>query len=167
VIGWWRRTYGANPLHLLALLACFALAGYAVLQASHGPLPLRMGLWFVGAVVAHDLVLFPIYALADRSALRLLPRAGRRMPIPGNVNYVRVPALLSGLLLLMFFPLILRRSEPAYGAASGLNEAPYLDRWLLLTGAAFAVSAVLLAVHVGRRRRAGDSPAHPDPVLKH
>ena len=23
------RWYGANPLHLLALLACFALAGYA------------------------------------------------------------------------------------------------------------------------------------------
>ena len=26
--------YGANPLHLLGLLACFALAGYAVLRTA-------------------------------------------------------------------------------------------------------------------------------------
>ena len=26
------RWYGANPLHLLALLACFGLAGYAAAQ---------------------------------------------------------------------------------------------------------------------------------------
>ncbi len=160
---WWRRTYGAHPLHLLSLLACFALAGYAALQASHGPLPLRMAVWFIGAVIAHDLVLFPLYALADRSLTRLLPR---RRPVlaAGGVNYVRVPSLLSGLLLLLFFPIILRRSEPAYGAASGLNETPYLARWLLLSGAAFAVSAVLLAVRVGRSRRAGSSSPQPEPA---
>jgi len=162
VTGWWRRTYGAHPLHLLSLLACFALAGYAALQASRGPLPLRMAVWFIGAVIAHDLVLFPLYALADRSLTRLLPH---RRPVlgAGGVNYVRVPALLSGLLLLVFFPLILRRSEPAYGAASGLNEAPYLARWLLLSGAGFAVSAVLFAVRAGRSRRAGDEPARGEP----
>lgn len=161
---WWRRAYGANPLPLLSLLACFALAGYAALQASHGPLPLRMALWFVGAVIAHDLVLFPLYTLADRSALRILPRGRRRQAIAGSVNYVRMPALLSGLLLLVFFPLILRQSEPAYGAASGLDEAPYLARWLLLSGIAFAVSAVLFAVGVGRRRRAGGSAPQPEPA---
>jgi hypothetical protein len=148
-----RRAYGAHPLHLLSLLGCFALAGYAVLQASHGPLPVRMGIWFFGALVAHDLVLFPLYALADRSLGALLPRRrGRRLALAGSINYVRVPALLSGLLLLMFFPLILRRSEDAYGRASGLDASPYLGRWLLITGIAFAVSAVVFALRAGRAR---------------
>ncbi|MCW2725017.1 MAG: hypothetical protein JWN35_1938 [Frankiales bacterium] len=151
----WRDRYGAGPLHLLSLLACFALAGYAFLQASHGPLPLRMAVWFVGALIAHDLVLFPLYALADRSLTALRPR--RTVRDPGAVNYLRVPALLSGLLLLMFFPLILRRSEGPYGAASGLDQAPYLGRWLLLTGLAFGISAVLYAVRA--RRGPGPSPA--------
>jgi len=146
-----RRTYGAHPLHLLSLIACFALAGFAVLQASHGPLPLRMAVWFIGAVVGHDLLLFPLYALADRSLSTAIPRRRGRFLTPiGTVNYIRVPALLSGLLLLLFFPLILRKSEGSYGAASGLDQSPYLARWLLLTGIAFTVSAVLYAL---RRRK--------------
>jgi hypothetical protein len=148
-----RRTYGAHPLHLLSLLACFALAGYAVLQASHGPLPLRMAVWFLGALIGHDLLLFPLYALADKTLATIVPRRrGRLLTRPGTVNYLRVPALLSALLLLMFFPLILRKSEGPYGAASGLDESPFLGRWLLLTGVAFAMSAVLLAI---RMRRSG------------
>lgn len=145
-----RRTYGAQPLHLLSLLACFALAGYAFLQASHGPLPLRMAVWFVAAIIAHDLVLFPFYALADRSLSTATRRQDRSRMSTGAVNYLRVPALLSGLLLLVFFPLILRRSEPTYGAASGLDQSPYLARWLLLTGVAFTISALLFAL---RRRK--------------
>jgi hypothetical protein len=154
MIGLFRRTYGSNPLHLLSLLACFGLAGYAVLQAAHGPLPLRMAAWFVGALIGHDLLLFPLYAVADRTLTTLVPRRrGRLLTPPGTVNYLRVPALLSGLLLLMFFPVILRRSEGPYGAASGLDQSPYLARWLLLTGAAFAVSAVLLALRWRRSAR--------------
>jgi hypothetical protein len=149
-----RRTYGAHPLHLLSLLACFALAGYAVLQAAHGPLPLRMGVWFVGALIGHDLLLFPLYALADKTLATVVPRRrGRLLTRPGTVNYLRVPALLSGLLLLMFFPVILRRSEGPYGAASGLDQSPYLARWLLLTGLAFTVSALLLAIRSRRSAR--------------
>jgi len=146
------RAYGANPLHLLALVASFALAAYAVLLASSGPLPLRMAVWFVGAVLLHDLVLFPLYALADRALGLVVRRRGRTGPA-GGVNYVRVPALLSGLLLLMFFPVILRRSEPAYATASGLDQSPYLGRWLLLTAALFLASAVVLAVRTGLSRR--------------
>lgn len=149
-----KRSYGAHPLHLISLLACFALAGYAVLQASKGPLPLRMAIWFVGALIAHDLVLFPLYALIDRTVSGALPRR-RRLPSLGGINYLRVPALLSGLLLLMFNPLILRRSEDAYNARSGLDQSPYLARWLLLTGIAFAVSAVLFAIAARR------GPARP------
>ena len=147
------RRYGASPLHLLSVLTCFALAGYAALQAADGPRPLRMAVWFVGALIAHDLVLFPLYALADRALTSALP-SRRRVPVAGGVNYVRVPALLSGLLLLMFFPLILRRSEDPYFNASGLDQSPYLGHWLLITGVLFGVSAVLFAVDLGRKRSA-------------
>ncbi|MCU1673525.1 MAG: hypothetical protein JWN77_1638 [Frankiales bacterium] len=156
-----RRLYGAHPLHLLSLLGCFALAGYAALQASSDPKALRIALWFLGALIAHDLVLFPLYALSDRLVGGLLPRRrhhGRLVALPGTVNFVRVPALLSGLLLLVFFPVVLRRSEPAYGAASGLDQSPYLGRWLLITGVLFLGSAVLYALRVRRTRE----PAHTD-----
>jgi hypothetical protein len=58
------RWYGANPLHLLALIGCFLVAGYAAdrLVPSN---PLGVGIWFLGAVVGHDLVLMPLYSLAD------------------------------------------------------------------------------------------------------
>ncbi len=161
---WWRRRYGSSPLHLLALIACFALSAYAALQVSGNPAVVRIGLWFLGAVIAHDLVLFPLYALADRCLTGL---RGRRPATParGTVNYLRVPALLSGLLLLVFCPLILRRGDGPYGAASDLDQAPYLRHWLLIAAALFLGSAVVLAVRTGRRaatdglRRSGSEAA--------
>ena len=145
-----RRHYGAGPLHLLALLACFALAGAAAQHVSHDPLRLRYLVWFVGAALVHDLLLFPLYALLDRSAGALVHR--RRAPDRGSVNWVRVPALLSGLLLLVFAPVVLQRSEGAYGIASGLDQDAYLGRWLAITGVLFLASAVLYALR-GRRPR--------------
>jgi len=148
----WRRTYGANPLQLLALLGCFALSGWAALQVARAPLAVRTGLWFLAAVIAHDLVLFPLYALLDRSLGSLTHRI-RHRPAPGSsVNYVRVPALLSGLLLLVFAPGILRRGGQAFGRASGLDQSPYLGRWLAITAVLFLGSAVVYAVRRGSRR---------------
>ncbi|PZS19620.1 MAG: hypothetical protein DLM60_09890, partial [Pseudonocardiales bacterium] len=63
-------------------------------------------LWFLGAVIAHDLVLFPLYALADRSlstglrSLRPGSPPGRTPPRVAALNYLRVPILGTGLLLL-------------------------------------------------------------------
>jgi hypothetical protein len=72
--GWVRRWYGASPLHLLALVAAFALAGYAV-RAVVAAGPWRgFAEWFIVAIVAHDLLLFPLYSLADLPLRRLLPR---------------------------------------------------------------------------------------------
>jgi hypothetical protein len=144
----WRASYGDTPLHLLSQLATVALAGYAALQASHGPLPKRMAVWFLVAAIAHDLVLFPLYSLINRLV------AGRRSrrAVSGAVNYVRVPVMLSGLLLLVTYPLVLRRSEDSYGRASGLNQAPYLGRWLLITAALCTGSALLFAVRSVRHR---------------
>lgn len=143
------RTYGAGPLHLLALLGSFALAGAAALQVSSDPLRLRYLAWFVGAALVHDLVLFPLYALLDRSAGALVRR--RRTAAPGSVNWVRVPALLSGLLLLVFGPTVFQRGEAPFATASGLDMDGYLGRWLALTAALFLGSALLYALR-GRRR---------------
>jgi hypothetical protein len=149
------RAYGANPLHLLALLASFAVAGYAVAHLVHEPTFVRILVWFLAAVVVHDLILFPLYALADRSlagALRALwPRHGSPARVPAR-NYLRVPALGAGLLLVVFLPGIIRLGQSTYHAATGQTQQPFLDRWLLLTAAMFALSAVSYAI---RLRRAG------------
>lgn len=140
-----RRWYGEGPLHLLLMVSSFALAGYAGVRLLDGD-TLMILLWFVGAVLVHDLVLLPLYSAADR-ALRL-PRVGRA----GPVNFVRVPLLLSGLLLLMWFPLITRQAE-RYEPASGLSPDGFLGHWLLITAALFAASALLLVVRSVRSRR--------------
>ena len=147
-----RAVYGDGPLHLLALLGCLALAGYAALRVGGGPTPVRIALWFAAAVLVHDLVLFPLYALADRSFGALL---SRRRSARGSVNWVRVPALLSGLLLLLFWPIITSHSEPSLAFASGLDTDAYLQRYLLIVAALFGGSALLFAVRgqgLGRRR---------------
>ena len=60
--------YGSNPLHLLATIASFALAGYVVLVMGAPALWNRevwwqsILVWFLAAVIGHDLVLFPLYA---------------------------------------------------------------------------------------------------------
>jgi hypothetical protein len=145
------RIYGANPLHLLVMLACFALAGYVALRLTHEPALVRMLIWFLGAVVAHDFVLFPLYAFADRSlaaALRALwPRRGTAALV-APLNYIRVPALGTGLLFLLFFPGIIRQGQATYLGATGQDQQPYLSRWLLLTAAMFAASAVTYAIRL-------------------
>lgn len=141
-----RRAYGAAPWHLLLLLGCFALTGWIALGLAGEPTAVRMLLWFLGAVVAHDLLLFPVYALADRAL-----RAGvRHRGTPAALNHVRVPALAAGLLLLVHLPGILGLGDGTYRAATGLEPRPLLLRWLVVSAALFAASA---ALYVLRRRR--------------
>jgi hypothetical protein len=147
---WLRRRYGGGPLHLLSLLASLGFAGYVVNLILQVPEAIRILIWFVGAAVLHDLILWPLYAIADQGATRLhRRRAGQAPPIPW-INHVRVPVVLSAVMLAISFPLVLHWSEPAYHTASGLTENVYFGRWLLLSGAAFALSALLYAVRVGR-----------------
>ncbi|MGH3567013.1 MAG: hypothetical protein ACRDRH_13465 [Pseudonocardia sp.] len=157
------RLYGAGPLHLLSLLGCFAVAGYAASRvlAEGGPWPALLT-WFVGAAIAHDLVLYPLYAIADSTAHARLFRRCRRPPSVRGVpwiNYLRVPVGLSALLLLLWFPLILGGREDAFFGATGLSTDVYLGRWLAITGALFLGSAVGYA---GAIRRAGRRVA-PEP----
>ena len=148
-----RRAYGEHPLHLLILLGSFALTGYALVHLIGTPLVARMAVWFVAAVIGHDLVLFPLYATADRSITGLLRRRrpGRRPAVP-VLNYVRIPALGTGLLLLLFLPGIVRQGARTYLNATGQSQEPFLGRWLALTAALFAASAVVYAIRSWRAR---------------
>jgi hypothetical protein len=145
--------YGADPLHLLALVACFALAGYAASRVVAAGIWVGFVVWFVGAALIHDLLLFPLYAIADVAAQHL-PWYRRRSPAavrwPPGINYLRVPAGLSGLLLLVWFPLVLRLSAGRYKASTALSPSPYLGRWLLVTGVLFAGSALAYALRLRR-----------------
>ncbi len=156
-----RAAYGAGPGHLLVLTACFAVAGYAAWRAGAADpaAAVRMALWFTGAVVVHDLVLFPLYALGDRALVRTGGRrtGGGRRPSP--VQHVRVPLALSGLLLLVFLPVITRHSEDAYRTASGLDQQPYLIRWLVLSALLVGASALTYVVRSALARHRGQRAA--------
>jgi hypothetical protein len=146
-----RRLYGAAPWHLLALLGCFLLTAYAASRLLDDPALLRIAIWFVGAAVVWDLLLGPAFGLADRAL-----RAGTSKVRPAGVRvlpYLRVPAALSSLLLLVFAPVILQRSDGVFTEKAGLSQEPFLERWLLITAVLFAASAALFLLAVLRARR--------------
>ena len=87
---WVRRWYGANPLHLLALLASFALAGYAVRAVIMAGQWTGFAAWFAVAIIGHDLLLFPLYSLADLSLRHLLP-GGSHGRLPAAQSAARGP----------------------------------------------------------------------------
>jgi hypothetical protein len=144
------RHYGAGPLHLLALLASFAFAGYVVTRVATVDHHWQILLWFIGALIFNDLILFPLYSLADRAwrpRSRRHPESLARVPW---INHLRAPAVISGCLLLISFPMVFRLDPRDYKAATDLTPDPYLTRWLLITAALFAASAVAYALRVGR-----------------
>lgn len=125
----------------LVLLACVALAAGAAAIVAGEPSWIRMAVWFLAAVAVHDGLLLPLYSGADRALVALAPRT--RVPL---VNHVRVPVLGAGLTLLLFLPGIVRQGEAVVLGATGLDQSPFLGRWLLLVAALFALSALVYAV---------------------
>ncbi|PSK61734.1 hypothetical protein B0E53_06364 [Micromonospora sp. MH33] len=145
-----RRAYGAAHWHLLLLAGCFAVTGWIALRLAGEASALRMLLWFLGAVIAHDLVLFPVYASLDRALRRALGRGGA----PSPLNHVRVPALGAGLLFLVYLPGILGLGDGTYLAATSQAPRALLGRWLAVSGALLAASALLYAARrVAHRAR--------------
>jgi len=148
-------------VRLALLLGCFALAYYTVdLLLFDDPSLPWVAIWFAGALILHDLVLFPLYAGGDlvlALALRALPRP--RVPL---VNHVRIPVLGAGLTLLMFLPGIIRQGTGTHLAASGLDQQPYRENWMWLTAGLFAASAAIWLVRTAVAR---GSPRHAEQVV--
>jgi len=139
---WFKRVYGAGPLHALLMTGCFAFSAYLVSRLLEVSDPGWIALWFAGAIVAHDLVLFPLYSALDRALSARRRKPPRADAVPW-VNHVRVPAVMCGILLLISFPLVFRLSNSSYVAATGLDTRVYLGRFLALSGGIFAFSGVL------------------------
>jgi hypothetical protein len=146
-----RRRYGAAWWHLAVLLASLVLAGYAASRLVGNPALFRIVVWFVGAALVWDLLLGPAFALGDR-ALHAVTRRVRGGGVP-LLNYVRVPAALSLLLLLVWAPSVLQRSQDVYAAKAGLSQDPYLGRWVAITAVLFVAAAVAYGVARLRGRR--------------
>ncbi|AKN15486.1 hypothetical protein [Mycobacterium haemophilum] len=172
-----KNTYGAHPLHLLTMVSGFALLGYILATFkladlwNHDTWWQSIAVWFAAAVVGHDLLLFPLYALIDRTLARVgrrgLSAARRRPEVPAR-NYIRIPMLAAGLTLLVFLPGIIEQGAPKYLEATGQTQQPFLGRWLLLTAVMFGMSAVAYVARlaVARWRKAGQVPEElaSDPV---
>jgi hypothetical protein len=157
------RWYGAGPLHLLTMVGCLALAAYAAADL-FSKNPVGIAVWLVAAVVGHDLILVPLYTLADRSVIAIFRHREPRQPEVPWINYLRVPVVLSGLLLLIWFPLILRLPK-RFTYTTTLSLDPYLWHWLAVTGALFLLSATAYAVRLRttRHRPPPHRPKHGKP----
>lgn len=148
----------------MVLLASFAVCGYAAVRLLDRDW-FGVARWIVLAALLHDLVLVPVYGGADWALHKILGARGRTAPgsAPAPraalVNHIRVPAFLSLLALLVYWPLISRSRSRSYTSATGLAADVFLTRWLLLTAAFFALSGILFAAGRLRRRRAGRSRA--------
>ena len=151
-----RRRYGASPLHLLAHLLLLPLVAWAVLQALSFRGAVNVVEWFVAALILHDLIGLPVYSALDRVA-QSAPRV-RGVPV---INHVRVVAVSAGVSLLVFFPLILGKSDGSLHYLSGVQPSGYLARWLLLVAGVAAASAAVLGVRVARADQLHDAPVGP------
>lgn len=149
----WRTFYGENPLHLLSMIGCFALVGYVVSFVYESPSALALAIWFIGAVLGHDLLLYPLYALADQpltigrwARRKVLPRHPPRVPA---INHIRVPVLGAAVLGLIYFPTITQRGEDAFRFTAGLGMVGIYRNWLAITAVLFLGSAVVYALRLG------------------
>lgn len=152
----WRKAYGEHPLHLVVLALAFALAAYTVsvlgLKTLWNPQIWwqAIGIWFAAAIIAHDLVLYPAYALADRILTTASTRTRWR---PSPLNYLRLPLIGIAATFLLFFPGILQQGADTFHTATGQSQQPFLGRWLWLSAAMLLISAAAYAVAYLRTRR--------------
>ena len=150
--------YGKSPLRLLMAgrLLIAAYAGCRALQK--GPV-LAQGKSFLRTILLHDMVLIPVYSAVLLGLLYVIGGRAAREGTPLSrvrllvLNHVRVPAALSLLALLVFFPVVLGIADGGLMGVSGLSTDPYLARFLFMTLALFAISAALFPLRLLRARR--------------
>ncbi len=160
IVARFRRLYGAGPLHVLGAVICFAVVGAAVAGwFEEATVSLKYILiWFVGAILLHDLVFLPFYSALDRLATARRPAAEQAPSRPPGWVYVRVPCILCGLVLLVYAPEILRLGNDTYRIASGQNQDVYMARYLAIVAIVFALSALAYLFAALRHRGAQRAP---------
>ncbi|MBV8946012.1 MAG: hypothetical protein JO286_25580 [Solirubrobacterales bacterium] len=150
-LGRFRRRYGASPLHLAGHLVVFAIAAFAIDRIASGAGLAKLIVLYAGLVIAHDLIFLPAYSGLDRAARAALARLpapqSARVPV---INHVRAPALISGLLLIIYAPLISGKADAGYLQASGHHLEGYLRNWLMISVVLFLGSGLIYAVRVRR-----------------
>ncbi len=151
LLGRFRRRYGASPLHLAGHLAVFAIAAFAIDRIASGAGLAKLIALYIGFAIAHDLIFLPAYSGLDRAARATLARlpARRSARVPA-INHIRAPALISGLLLIIYAPLISGKADAGYFQASGHHLEGYLRNWLLISAVLFLGSGLIYALRVRR-----------------
>lgn len=147
-----RGLYGEHPAHAVLLVLSFVPATLALGQLLDER-PVAVGTWLISSAVLHDALLLPLYVLLDAAVVTLWRRR------PGRVawlNFVRIPAAVSGMALLIYSPVILNKAA-SFEYKTGRSTDGYLGKWLLLTAILAAGSALwyLTRVAVVRRRATG------------
>ncbi len=156
------RRYGASPGHLAGHLLLFALAFWAISTMLDMRAAGNWVLWLLAAVVLHDFLLLPAYSAADRVAARLL--GGRRAGHAGVLNHLRFPVAVSGVLLLVGFPLVLDRAPGNFARVAGFQPSGYLEAWLAITAGLFVVSAAVYGIRLLRGGGKRDELEQPVPA---
>jgi hypothetical protein len=137
----------------VAHLVGFAIVAFALDRIFSGGDVKVLLVWYLGFAIAHDLVFVPAYTGLDR----LFRTIVGRLPVPTRtgppvINHVRAPAVISALLLIIYFPLISGRSDGWFFDLSGHHLAHYLRNWLLITAVLFLGSGLIYAARVVRAR---------------
>src|ERR1700710_2331109 len=112
--------------------------------------PVPVAEWFASGAILHDAVLVPAYVALDSLLVALWRR------IPGRVswlNFVRIPAAVSAILLLIWYPLIASKAE-SFQHQTGRTTEVYRPHWLFVIATLFALSIVWYLVRVAVVARA-------------
>jgi hypothetical protein len=156
--------YGAQPLHLIAVVASLLLSGYGLLRINDLDNSVRIFIWILACALFHDLIALPLYSVLLRLA-RIPAGAAlktRAMTVRAY-NYIRVPIAWTLLLLLVYFPLIFRMAPEEYMATTGQSVDVYLGRWILLSAAGFVISGIVYAIRMRREAPLPDASRPPLP----
>lgn len=136
----------AAVLRLLLGAVGAAVLAYGVLgllSAAPATAPVSTGLWLVGGVLAHDLVLAPVVAGVGWLLVRLVPDWARPVVQGGLV--------VAAVLVLVALPAVLRQGAP--GGYASLLPQDYRTNLTGLLLAVLAGTAALVALRGVRQRR--------------
>lgn len=152
-----KEFYGEGPSHLVAAAIGLSIATYGLWRIIEVLDPWQVLPWLLGAAIFHDAVLLPVYSAIGLVAYGIARLGLVEQPRADLFNHIRVPAVISGLLLAVWFPLILELNPSGYEGAVGQTTEAYMGRWLTLTAGLFAVSLVIYAGRVIRQRASPES----------